>query len=279
MISRPFRAATRSGHRLPYALALALGAVLTGSAAHVLAQGAPSAPGAPGAHQSASSAATSPAEAKAQGSYSLGVLLGGQLRQAGLNASNVSFEKLLQGLKDASSGKAQPSMQDRERVQVLVMKAQASAAQGNRAAAQKFLAENAKRPGVKTTSSGLQYKVLSPGSGASPRPTDQVVVNYRGTLLNGTEFDSSYKHGQPATFQVNGVIRGWTEALVMMKPGAKWELYIPPDLAYGDRSPAPVVPPGSLLKFDVELVKIEPPAAPGGLQGLRPNPGGGVGGR
>jgi FKBP-type peptidyl-prolyl cis-trans isomerase len=265
----------RTGRRLCYALALVLGAVLAGGAAHVLAQNGPGGQqSGPGGQQSASSAPVSPAEVKAQGSYSLGVLLGVQLHQAGLNASNVSFEKLLQGLRDATSGKTQPSMQDRERVQVLIVRVQAAAAQGNRAAAQKFLAENAKRPGVKTTPSGLQYKVVSQGSGASPHPTDQVVVNYRGTLLNGTEFDSSYKRGQPATFQVNGVIRGWTEALLMMKPGAKWQLYIPPDLAYGDRSPAPVVPPGSLLKFDVELVKIEPPASPGAL---RPNIGGGGG--
>ncbi len=270
MIPCPFRAAGRTGHRVPYALALVLGAVLMGGAAHAFAQGAPS------VHKSASSASSGAGDAKAEGSYSIGVLMGYQLHQSGLNASNLSFEKLVQGLRDATSGKAQPSMQDRERVQVLVMKVQAAAAQGNRAAAQKFLVENAKRPGVKTTPNGLQYKVLSEGSGPSPHPTDQVVVNYRGTLLNGTEFDSSYKRGQPATFQVNGVIPGWTQALVMMKPGAKWELYIPPDLAYGDRSPAPVIPPGSLLRFEVELVKVEPPGPPGGV---RPNIGAGPGGR
>src|SRR5581483_5119718 len=109
--------------------------------------------------------------------------------------------------------------------------------------------------------SGLQYHVINPGSGEGPKPTDEVTVNYRGTLLNGTEFDSSYKRGQPATFPVNGVIPGWREALVLMKPGAKWELWIPPNLAYDERSPPPI-PPGSMLIFDVEMIGVKAPKAP-----------------
>jgi FKBP-type peptidyl-prolyl cis-trans isomerase FklB len=259
VISRPFRVAPRAGRRAPVALALALGAMLSAGALEVHAQQS-AATGTP----SGKAGPASSADVKAQGSYSLGVLLGMQLRKAGLSANAVSFEKVLQGLKDVTSGKVEPSAQDSDHLRELIMQSQASAAAPNKSAARKFLAENAKRKGIKTTPSGLQYKVLSEGSGAPPHRTDQVTVNYRGTLLDGTEFDSSFKHGQPATFQVNRVIPGWTEALVMMKPGAKWELYIPPELAYGDNSPAPVIPPGSLLKFEVELLKVTPSITPGG---------------
>jgi len=100
---------------------------------------------------------------------------------------------------------------------------------------------------------------VTEGSGTPPKSTDEVTVNYKGSLLDGTEFDSSYKRGQPATFPVNGVITGWQEALVLMKPGSKWELFIPPNLAYDVNSP-PAIPPGSLLKFEVELIKVKQPA-------------------
>src|SRR5206468_4108344 len=111
------------------------------------------------------------------------------------------------------------------------------------------------KKGVKSTASGLQYEVLSEGKGTSPKATDTVKVNYRGSLLDGTEFDSSYKRGQPAEFPVNGVIKGWTEALQMMKPGAKWKLYIPANLAYGEHG-RPGIPPNSMLTFEVELLEI-----------------------
>jgi len=114
---------------------------------------------------------------------------------------------------------------------------------------------------VKTTASGLQYKMVKDGSGAPPKPTDSVVVNYRGTLIDGTEFDSSYKRGQPATFPVNQVIKGWTEALQLMKPGSKYELFIPSDLAYGERGAGADIGPNATLKFDVELLSVKPPAA------------------
>jgi FKBP-type peptidyl-prolyl cis-trans isomerase FklB len=118
--------------------------------------------------------------------------------------------------------------------------------------AKKFLQENAGKPGVKTTASGLQYKIVEPGTGATPKKSDTVTVNYRGTLVDGTEFDSSYKRGEPASFPVDGVIAGWTEALQMMKQGAKWQLFVPPALAYGNRGPLA----GQLLIFDVELLKV-----------------------
>ena len=115
---------------------------------------------------------------------------------------------------------------------------------------------------MKTTASGLQYKVEKEGTGAQPKPTDMVTVNYRGTLIDGTEFDSSYKRGQPATFPVNGVIKGWTEALQLMKQGAKYQLFIPASLAYGERAMGPDIGPNSTLIFDVELQDVKPPPTP-----------------
>ena len=120
-----------------------------------------------------------------------------------------------------------------------------------------FLAANAKKEGVVTTSSGLQYKVLKSGTGESPRLTDRVKVHYQGTLIDGTVFDSSIQRGQPITFPVNAVIPGWVEALQMMKVGDKWQLFIPAKLAYGDRSPGAAIPPNSTLIFEVELLGIE----------------------
>ena len=137
-----------------------------------------------------------------------------------------------------------------------------SRGQINKKKGEEFLAENAKKPGVITTASGLQYKVVTPGAGASPKPTDQVSVNYSGKLLDNTEFDASAKHGGPAKFGVNQVIPGWQEALTLMKPGAKYQLWIPPKLAYDLDSP-PMIPPGSLLVFDVDLLSVAPPAAAG----------------
>ena len=120
-----------------------------------------------------------------------------------------------------------------------------------------FLVDNAKKEGVETTASGLQYKVLTAGTGAKPKETDRVKVNYRGTLVDGSEFDSSYKRGEPAVFQVGGVIPGWVEALQLMPVGSKWQLYIPADLAYGPRGAGGVIGPNATLIFDVELLGIE----------------------
>lgn len=118
-----------------------------------------------------------------------------------------------------------------------------------------FLAANAKKDGVTVLPSGLQYKVITEGTGATPTTADRVTTHYRGTLVDGTEFDSSYKRGQPATFGVTKVIRGWTEALLLMKEGAKWELYIPYAMAYGERG-RPSIPPYSALIFEIELISI-----------------------
>lgn len=122
---------------------------------------------------------------------------------------------------------------------------------------EKFLAGNAKKSGVKTTPSGLQYEVLTEGSGAKPKATDTVVVNYAGTLLNGTEFDNSYKRGQPIEFPLNGVIRGWTEGLQLMPVGSKYKFYVPHDLGYGPNGNGPI-PGGATLVFEVELLNIKP---------------------
>lgn len=138
------------------------------------------------------------------------------------------------------------------------IKAKATEAQfaENKAAGEKFLAENAKKEGVKTTSSGLQYKIIKEGNGAIPTDSSKVKVNYKGTLIDGTQFDSSYDRKEPTTFRANQVIKGWTEALTMMPVGSKWELYIPQELAYGARE-AGQIKPFSTLIFEVELVGIE----------------------
>ena len=122
---------------------------------------------------------------------------------------------------------------------------------------QQFLQENAKRDGVKTTASGLQYEVLTEGQGKSPKATDTVVVHYRGTLIDGTEFDSSYKRGQPIDFPLNQVIRGWTEGVQLMKEGSKYRFFIPSNLAYGSRGAGGVIGPDETLVFDVELLKVQ----------------------
>jgi len=119
-----------------------------------------------------------------------------------------------------------------------------------------FLVENAKKEGVVTLESGLQYQVITPGTGNAPKATDKVTTHYRGTLIDGTEFDSSYKRGQPATFPVKGVIAGWTEALQLMKVGAKWQLFIPANLAYGKRGAGGKIGPNATLIFDIELISI-----------------------
>ena len=216
-------------------------------------------PAAPAAAPGGASDVKAPINAKAQASYSLGVSMGDQLHHLGLTGDSIATERLTQGLRDALSGKVAMSANDQENIANYVKTARNALADNNRAAAKAFLATNGKKPGVVTTASGLEYHVVTEGSGAPPKSTDEVTVNYKGTLLDGTEFDSSYKRGTPATFPVNGVIQGWQEALVLMKPGSKWELFIPPNLAYDVNSP-PAIPPGSMLKFEVELIKVKQPA-------------------
>jgi FKBP-type peptidyl-prolyl cis-trans isomerase len=199
---------------------------------------------------------------RSKGSYAIGVSVGETLRRSKVGPEAISVEKISQGIRDSLSGKVQMSQEYQSQIMELMQGARVAAAEPNHKAADAFLAENGKKKDVVTTASGLQYKVVAAGSGDSPKPTDTVSVNYRGTLLDGTEFDSSAKHGGPATFPVGGVIPGWTEALQLMKPGAKYQLWIPPKLAYDLNSP-PTIPAGSLLVFDVELVSVKPPAAPG----------------
>src|SRR5262249_42118223 len=131
------------------------------------------------------------------------------------------------------------------------------AAETNQKDGESFLAANKTKEGIVTLPDGLQYKILKAGTGPKPTTTDTVVCNYRGTLVNGTEFDSSYKRGQPVTFPVSGVIKGWTEALQLMPVGSKWQLFIPSNLAYGERAMSPELGPNSTLIFDVELVSIQ----------------------
>jgi FKBP-type peptidyl-prolyl cis-trans isomerase FklB len=198
--------------------------------------------------------------ANAAASHDLGLIFGNQLRNGGLESA-VSLDALMQGVKEGLEGKPlTPPVKERA---TAFLRAGHNALAGlNKEKAREFLAKNTQAEGVATTASGLQYRVISPGDAQakSPAATDHVTVQYRGTLLDGSEFDSSYGRGQPASFPLNGVIKGWQEALVLMKPGAKWRLFVPPELAY-DTQPTPGIQPGSLLIFDVELLKVEPPPA------------------
>jgi FKBP-type peptidyl-prolyl cis-trans isomerase len=237
----------------------------TTSTAAAPAAAQPKKPAAAAAAPGGASDVKAPTNAKAQASYSLGVSMGDQLHHLGLSPDSIATERLTQGLRDALAGKVAMTANDQENIASFVKNARTAMADSNRAAAKTFLTQNGKKPGVVTTASGLEYHIVTEGSGTSPKSTDEVTVNYKGTLLDGTEFDSSYKRGQPASFPVNGVIPGWQEALVLMKPGSKWELFIPPNLAYDVNSP-PAIPPGSMLKFEVELIKVKQqptPAAPG----------------
>jgi FKBP-type peptidyl-prolyl cis-trans isomerase FklB len=194
-------------------------------------------------------------------SYSIGLNIGANL---GRQNVEVNTEALTAGIKDGIAGKPQLTQDQIKEVMTTFEKdmEQKQKVAGEKSAAEgkKFLEENKKKEGVKTTASGLQYKVIKEGTGAQPKATDTVTVNYRGTLIDGKEFDSSYKRGQPATFPLNGVIKGWTEGVQLMKAGSKYQLFVPPDLAYGERTVGPDISPNSTLIFDVELLDIKPPA-------------------
>jgi len=194
---------------------------------------------------------------KEEASYLVGLQIADQMLRSGV-APALSAETVAKGLRDGLAGtKLSPG--DPEKLNAYITATRKAAADRNYAAAAEFLAKNAKEKGVKTTASGLEYRVIDAGNAkaASPLPTDKVTVHYRGKLLDGTQFDSSYDRGSPATFPVNGVILGWQEALVLMKPGAKWQLWIPPALAY-DAAAKPGIPAGSALVFDVELISVTP---------------------
>ncbi|MFZ3044434.1 MAG: FKBP-type peptidyl-prolyl cis-trans isomerase [Desulfatirhabdiaceae bacterium] len=198
--------------------------------------------------------------------YSIGYQIGGDLRRQGVE---IQAELVLKGIQDAFSENS-PLMTPQEMRTVLVdLKKRIEKAEREKltkdriktlAEGEAFLAENAGKDGVKVLPSGLQYRVVREGSGVSPKATDTVTVNYRGTHIDGTEFDSSYKRNKPASFQVDRVIRGWTEALQLMKEHAKWELYIPAKLAYGERGAGTGIPPNSALIFEVELISVRPDA-------------------
>lgn len=192
-------------------------------------------------------------------SYFVGTQMAQQLKNDGIAVDENAF---MMGVRDVNSGAAPRLSQDEikttlERMQQQRAEETKKLGANNKKEGEKFLADNAKKPGVKVTASGLQYKVINPGKGKSPKATDTVEVNYRGTLINGTEFDSSYKRGQPVTFPVSGVIQGWQEALPMMKEGAKWQIYVPAKLAYGERGAGGAIAPESTLIFDIELLSIK----------------------
>jgi FKBP-type peptidyl-prolyl cis-trans isomerase FklB len=185
-------------------------------------------------------------------SYAIGLDIGTNFHRNGID---LELESLLAGLKDALAGaKPKYDQQTCQRaLQQLSQQQRETMVDRNK----QYLEENKKTSGVQVTSSGLQYKVLKQGTGATPKATDTVSTHYRGTLIDGTEFDSSYARNQPATFPVGGVIPGWTEALQLMKVGDKWQLVIPSELAYGDRGAGDVISPHSTLIFEIELLGIE----------------------
>ncbi len=194
-------------------------------------------------------------------SYAIGYDLTDRLK----GGFTINPELFLKGMKDNLAGelsmtpeKMQETLAEFQAMaQQKQMEAQSKKAEANKAAGEAFLEENKTKEGVKTLASGLQYKVITPGTGDSPDLNDKVKCHYRGSLLNGREFDSSYQRNEPAVFPVNGVIKGWTEALQLMKEGAKWMLYVPADLAYGDQGAGNVIEPGSTLIFEVELLEIQ----------------------
>ncbi len=196
-------------------------------------------------------------------SYSIGLDIGKNMKT---NSIEVDSEILLQGLKDGLEGKdgllteeevAQVMQEFQQELMAKQAAKQKEDGEKNMKEGAEFLEANKKKEGVKVLPSGLQYKVIKSGDGPSPKETDKVKTHYKGTLINGTEFDNSYSRGEPAVFPVNGVIKGWTEVLQLMKVGDKWEVYIPADLAYGERGAGGTIPPNATLIFEVELLGIE----------------------
>src|SRR3989344_477709 len=192
-------------------------------------------------------------------SYTAGYQIGQNLKRQNLDLDSKTFS---QGVQDAITN-AKPRLKPEE-MQAAVqnqqkkdMEKQMAVAKKNQEAGQAFLEANKKKEGVTTTASGLQYKVITEGKGKQPKSSDSVVAHYRCTLTNGEEFDSSYKRNEPATFPVQGVIKGWQEVLPLMKEGAKWQVYIPSELAYGPRGAGNAIGPSEVLIFDIELVSIK----------------------
>lgn len=217
-----------------------------------------------------------PAALEDRASYIIGLNLGQSLKAQEVP---VKADLIIQGLRDGLGGanplltpeEIQAAMQEFQ--QQLMSQQQAkreAASEKNMKESQAYLDQNKAKAGVKTTASGLQYEVVQEGSGESPKPTDKVTVHYRGTLPDGTVFDSSYDRNEPATFPVNGVIPGWVEALQLMKPGSKYRLVIPPALAYAERGAGNDIGPNQVLIFDVELLSVEKAPAAGAAEGQQP---------
>ena len=206
---------------------------------------------------------------KGKMSYAVGLEMGRNITNY---LVDVDAEALAAGVRDSvSKKKALISEQDaiagmnefrgqmqakRSETQKLMQEKQKETGEKNKKEGEAFLAENKTKPNIKTTSTGLQYRILTQGKGKVPTSNDTVIAHYRGTLINNTEFDSSYKRGEPSEFPVTRVIKGWTEALLMMPVGSKWQLFIPSELAYGE-SGRPNIPPNSVLLFDIELIGIK----------------------
>lgn len=225
---------------------------------------APSKSSSPSAAKKSASVRRVPNTDKEKFSYAFGMNIGTNMRKQSVELDTAMF---LQGLKDAMAGGKLLLTEEQARAVLLQMQADVNgrreeasrrAAPANAKEGEAFLAANKSKPGVFALPSGLQYKILTQGTGPRPSLTDTVVCNYRGTLINGTEFDSSYKRGEPASFPVNGVIRGWTEALQLMPVGSKWQLFVPSALAYGERGAGADIGPNATLIFEVELLSIKP---------------------
>ncbi|MFL6196349.1 MAG: FKBP-type peptidyl-prolyl cis-trans isomerase [Thermoanaerobaculia bacterium] len=235
----------------------------------------PAAPAAPAAGQ-----AGKPESVPDRASYVIGYNLGRSLKQ---NEVQANTDLLIKGLRDGFGGGQALLTEEEMQAAMQALQQQVASQQEakqkvlgekNKAEGEAFLAKNKSRPGVKTTASGLQYEVLTEGKGASPKATDTVTVNYRGTLMDGTEFDSSYGRGEPATFVLNQVIPGWTEGVQLMKVGSKYKFYIPAALGYGDRGAGNIIGPNAPLVFEVELVSIGEPKEPApGADGSPKQPG------
>ena len=202
-------------------------------------------------------------------SYAQGVMMGKQINTMQVKGEEpiINSSAMKMGMDAVFDGKDELFTEDELRailnrfqteMQASSEKKQKAEGLANRVKGAAFLVENGKKEGVITTASGLQYKILTPGTGASPTPADIVQVNYEGRLLDGTVFDASAKRGAPAKFAITAVIKGWTEGVLLMKEGAKFQFYIPADLAYGDQGSPPDITPGSTLIFDVELLKVNP---------------------
>jgi FKBP-type peptidyl-prolyl cis-trans isomerase FklB len=225
--------------------------------------------------------AQAPTDKKGKISYSMGYNIGSSWKRNGFETNDVDLNILLNGLRDSMQNKDAliPEKENRELLTAFQAdlrtrreEKRKQLGEKNKIETEKFLAENKTKPGVQVLPDGLQYKILTEGKGPKPATNDTVVVNYRGTLVDGTEFDSSYKRGQPATFRVTGVIKGWSEALQMMPVGSKWQLFIPPDLGYAERGSGVNIGPNATLLFEVELVSIKDPEKPAAATNVQQQP-------